>query len=396
MPMPKGAPPSAEDALQKALEIGRDCSVQRRLQKIIEEAPITVANQTTFSRMEKAAVRFGKLVGYVSACTVEYLYSHSDDEFHFLEWNPCLQVEHPTTEMVTSLSTPLEVFIPSPTHRAVTISPTDNRQYLMKLLETPAFEDNTITTRWLDELVSNKLATERPDTFLAVVCGAVAKAHAASQTGRSVDIIEVSNAEVNNFSTKHAITLQEPRQQRILELLERVDEDLCCEHFPIKDFDSWTIENPELEESKHIRYEYNSFTERLIIKCIVCKASLERGQVSAKNILKTVFPVDFIYQGKRYKFTATRSSADSYHRFINSSKCSVGVRALSDSGLLIMLSGRSYNVYWKEEDVGATHVSVDSKTCLSGRENDPTQLQTSFLETLVEFLVENRDHVKKG
>ncbi|KAG0644556.1 acetyl-CoA carboxylase [Tuber brumale] len=364
---------------------GRDCSVQRRHQKIIEEAPVTLANQTTFSRMEKAALRLGKIVGYVSAGTVEYLYSHSDDKFYFLQLNPRLQVEHPTTEMFGHIFAYGENRSASRKHMVVALKEFSIRgdfrttvEYLIKLLKTPAFEDNTITTGWLDELVSNKLTTERPDTFLAVVCGAVTKAHAASASGRSADIIEVSNAEVNNFSMKHAITLREPRQPRIL------------------DFHSWTIENPELKGNKHIRYEYNSFTELLIIKCIECKASLERGQVPAKNILLTVFPVDFIYQGKRYRFTATRSSADSYHRFINGSKCSVGVRALSDGGLLILLSGCSYNIYWKEEDVGATRVSVDSKICLSGRENDPTQLQTPSPEMLVKFLVENGEHVKKG
>ena len=50
---------------------GRDCSVQRRHQKIIEEAPVTIAKQDTFSEMERAAVRLAKLVGYVSAGTVE-------------------------------------------------------------------------------------------------------------------------------------------------------------------------------------------------------------------------------------------------------------------------------------------------------------------------------------
>lgn len=83
---------------------GRDCSVQRRHQKIIEEAPVTIASQETFAEMEKAAVRLGKLVGYVSAGTVEYLYSHDDDKFYFLELNPRLQVEHPTTEMVTGVN----------------------------------------------------------------------------------------------------------------------------------------------------------------------------------------------------------------------------------------------------------------------------------------------------
>ncbi|PUU73917.1 acetyl-CoA carboxylase [Tuber borchii] len=147
----KGCTHLAEDALQKALEIGfsvmikasesgggkgirkvqlladkygnnislfgRNCSVHRRHQKIIEEAPVTVANQTTFSRIEKAAVRLGKLVRYVSASSIEYLYSHSDDKFYFLELNPSLQVEHPTTEMVTSLSAPLEIVGTKPPQR---------------------------------------------------------------------------------------------------------------------------------------------------------------------------------------------------------------------------------------------------------------------------------------
>lgn len=410
---------------------GRDCSVQRRHQKIIEEAPVTVANPATFNAMERAAVRLGKLVGYVSAGTVEYLYSHSEDKFYFLELNPRLQVEHPTTEMVTGVDLPaaqLQIAMGIPLHRirdirlmygvdpastgeidfdfskenshltqrkpapkghttACRITSEDpgegfkpssgmmhelnfrsssnvwgyfsvgtaggihsfsdsqfghifaygeNRgasrkhmvvalkelsirgdfrttvEYLIKLLETPAFEDNTITTGWLDELITNKLTAERPDTMLAVVCGAVTKAHVASEA--------------------------------------------CMAEY---------------------------------------KVSLERGQVPAKDILKTVFPVDFIYEGKRFKFTATRSSSDSYHLFSNGSKCSVGVRALSDGGLLILLSGRSHNVYWKEE-VGATRVSVDNMTCLLEQENDPTQLRTPSPGKLVKFLVENGEHVKKG
>ncbi|KAI5787034.1 acetyl-CoA carboxylase-like protein [Peziza echinospora] len=410
---------------------GRDCSVQRRHQKIIEEAPVTVAKPETFHEMERAAVRLGKLVGYVSAGTVEYLYSHAEDKFFFLELNPRLQVEHPTTEMVTGVNLPaaqLQIAMGIPLHRirdirllygtdpnstaeidfdfskeestqsqrrpvpkghttACRITSEDpgegfkpsggmmhelnfrsssnvwgyfsvgtaggihsfsdsqfghifaygeNRsasrkhmvvalkelsirgdfrttvEYLIKLLETPAFEDNTITTGWLDELISKNLTAERPDPTLAVVCGAVTKAHIASEACLS---------------------------------------------------------------------EYRN--------------SLEKGQVPAKDILKTVFPIDFIYDGVRYKFTATRSSLDSYHIFINGSKCSIGVRALTDGGLLILLDGKSHNAYWKEE-VGATRLSVDGKTCLLEQENDPTQLRTPSPGKLVKFLVENGEHVKKG
>lgn len=410
---------------------GRDCSVQRRHQKIIEEAPVTIASPETFENMEKAAVSLGRLVGYVSAGTVEYLYSHADDKFYFLELNPRLQVEHPTTEMVTGVNLPatqLQVAMGLPLHRirdirllygadvnlsneidfsfssdsskslqrrprprghttACRITSEDpgegfkpssgtmhelnfrsssnvwgyfsvssassihsfsdsqfghifaygeNRaasrkhmivalkelsirgdfrttvEYLIKLLETPAFEDNTITTGWLDELISKKLTAERPDPMIAVVCGAVTRAHIASDT--------------------------------------------CMTEY---------------------------------------KTSLEKGQVPSKDMLKTVFPIDFIYEGQRYKFTATRSSLDSYTLFINGSRCSVGVRALADGGLLVLLGGKSHSIYWKEE-VGATRVSVDGKTCLLEQENDPTQLRTPSPGKLVKYSVENGEHIKKG
>ena len=410
---------------------GRDCSVQRRHQKIIEEAPVTVAGGKTFQLMEKAAVSLGKLVGYVSAGTVEYLYSHSDDKFYFLELNPRLQVEHPTTEMVSGVNIPaaqLLVAMGLPLHRirdirllfgaephtsteidfsfeksdsalqqrrpqpkghctACRITSEDpgegfkpssgtmhelnfrsssnvwgyfsvgaassihnfsdsqfghifaygeNRQasrkhmvvalkelsirgdfrttveYLVKLLETPAFEENTITTGWLDELISKRLTAERPDPIIAVICGAVTKSHVASES--------------------------------------------CM-------------------------LEY--------------KQGLEKGQVPSKDILRTVFPIEFIYEGMKYKFTATRSSNDTYTLFINGSKTLVGIRPLSDGGLLVLLGGRSHSVYWSEE-IGAVRMSVDGKTCLLEQENDPTQLRTPSPGKLVRFSVENGEHVKKG
>jgi acetyl-CoA carboxylase / biotin carboxylase 1 len=54
-------------------------------------------------------------------------------------------------------------------------------EYLIKLLETPAFEENTITSGWLDQLISNKLTAERPDTMLAVISGVVNQPHLASE-----------------------------------------------------------------------------------------------------------------------------------------------------------------------------------------------------------------------
>ncbi|EDR14651.1 ACC1, acetyl-CoA carboxylase, cytosolic [Laccaria bicolor S238N-H82] len=409
---------------------GRDCSVQRRHQKIIEEAPVTIAKEETFEQMERAAVRLSKLVGYVSAGTVEYLYSHADDSFYFLELNPRLQVEHPTTEMVSGVNLPaaqLQVAMGLPLHRIrdirqlygvapgsseidfEMIRPDANQlqrkprpkghvvavritaenpdagfkpssgslqelnfrsstnvwgyfsvstagglhefadsqfghifaygedrsesrknmivalkelsirgdfrttvEYLIKLLELEAFKENTITTGWLDSLISSKLTAERPDATLAVVCGAVTKAYLAS--------------------------------------------DAC-----------WT--------------EY--------------KRVLEKGQVPGRDVLKTVFGVDFIYENTRYSFTAARSSSTVWTLYLNGGRTMVGARPLADGGLLVLLDGRSHSIYWREE-VGALRLMVDAKTCLIEQENDPTQLRSPSPGKLVRFFVDSGDHVNAG
>ncbi|CCM00738.1 uncharacterized protein FIBRA_02778 [Fibroporia radiculosa] len=410
---------------------GRDCSVQRRHQKIIEEAPVTIAKQDIFEQMERAAVRLAKLVGYVSAGTVEYLYSHAEDVFHFLELNPRLQVEHPTTEMVSGVNLPaaqLQVAMGVPLHRirhirqlygvapngtseidfdmvdpdasklqrkprpkghvvAVRITAenpdagfkpssgslqelnfrsstnvwgyfsvgsagglhefADSQfghifaygedrgesrknmvvalkelsirgdfrttvEYLIKLLELQAFQENTITTGWLDSLISDKLTAERPDATLAVICGAVTKAHLASDA-------------------------------------------------------SWG--------------EY--------------KRVLDKGQVPSRDVLKTVFGIDFIYDNVRYSFTATRSSLTTWTLYLNGGRTMVGARPLADGGLLVLLDGKSHSIYWREE-VGSLRLMVDAKTCLIEQENDPTQLRSPSPGKLVRLLVESGDHINAG
>jgi acetyl-CoA carboxylase biotin carboxylase subunit len=81
----------------------RECSIQRRHQKVIEEAPSPINSEELRRQMGECAVLVAKAVNYVGAGTVEFLVSDLDRSFYFLEMNTRLQVEHPVTELVTGI-----------------------------------------------------------------------------------------------------------------------------------------------------------------------------------------------------------------------------------------------------------------------------------------------------
>lgn len=91
------------DQYGNVIQLGeRDCSIQRRHQKLLEEAPSLALNQALRNKMGDAAVRAAKAVNYKGVGTIEFLLD-ADNEFYFIEMNTRVQVEHPVTEMVTGI-----------------------------------------------------------------------------------------------------------------------------------------------------------------------------------------------------------------------------------------------------------------------------------------------------
>lgn len=416
---------------------GRDCSVQRRHQKIIEEAPAAVADIRIFDEMERAAVRLGKLVGYVSTGTIEYLYNETDGSFQFLELNPRLQVEHPCSEMVTGVNLPAAQlaiamglplyqissirtlygfskfgkdvidfnkvkigctseelgagFIEKPTPAGhviacritaenpdegfkpssgtveelifrssldvwgyFSVSPSGSLheyadsqfghcfawgetreharramvmalkelsirgdfrttvEYLIKLLETERFRINGYNTEWLDGLILDKMQAERPDTMVAVTCGAI-----------------------------HIVDVEIEKR---------------------------------LAEFAH---------------------SLSRGQVLPRELTEQSADLSIIYDHNKYDVTAARLSPARYSLVLNGQFIEVDLHRLSDGGSLVRLNGESVVVYMKEE-VERYRLVVGGRTCIFDKENDPTLMRTVSAGKLIRYLVDDGGHVNKG
>ncbi|XP_012671358.2 acetyl-CoA carboxylase isoform X2 [Clupea harengus] len=402
---------------------GRDCSIQRRHQKIIEEAPATIAASSTFEHMERYAVQLAKMVGYVSAGTVEYLFS-DDGSFHFLELNPRLQVEHPCTEMIADVNLPaaqLQIGMGIPLHRIKDIR--------VLYGECPwgdsviNFDAPVFVPSPRGHVIAARITSENPDEGFKPSSGTVQELNFRSSknvwgyfsVGATGDLHEFADSQFG-----HCFSWGENREEAISnmvvalkELSIRGDFRTTVEYL-IKLLETESFRNNDIDTGwlDHLISEKVQAERPDTMLGVVCGSlhvadacfrksmadflhSLERGQVLPAASLLNFVEVDLIYEGVKYGLKVGRQSPTTYVIIMNGSDIEIDVHRLSDGGLLLSYNGSSYTTYMKEE-VDRYRITVGNKTCVFEKEKDPTVLRSPSAGKLLQYMVEDGGHICAG
>jgi len=400
----------------------RDCSIQRRHQKIIEEAPVNVADKNTVREMEAAAVRLAELVGYRSAGTVEYLYDNTG-KFYFLELNPRLQVEHPCTEMVSDVNLPaaqLMIAMGIPLHRIKSIR---------QMYSASQTEDSIIDFPLLSRqpqpkghVISARITSENPDEGFKPTSGTVQDLNFKSSKNVWGYFSVASSGSLHEYADSqfgHCFSWGETREQArenlvvaLKELSIRGDFRTIVEHLVMilekKEFrdnsfnTGWLdelIEAKEMAEKPDLKLTLICGALNLADQTIQTnfqsfKTSLDRGQTQPASLLKNTVDVDLIYKGQKYNVSATKTGPDVYWVEFNGTHKEVEAHQMSDGQLLLSIDGHSHTTYMHEEAEGY-RVVVGHQTVVFEKENDPSILRATSPGKLIKYLVMDGEHVTR-
>ncbi|KAM9281257.1 acetyl-CoA carboxylase 2 isoform 2-T2 [Morus bassanus] len=402
---------------------GRDCSIQRRHQKIIEEAPTTIAAPSVIEVMEQCAVRLAQMVGYVSTGTVEYLYSE-DGSFHFLELNPRLQVEHPCTEMIADVNLPaaqLQIAMGIPLHRIKDI----------RLLygespwgDTPiCFHSPTNTPVPRGHVIAARITSENPEEGFKPSSGTVQELNFRSSKNVWGYFSVAAAGGLHEFADSqfgHCFSWGENREEAISnmvvalkELSIRGDFRTTVEYL-IKLLETESFQNNEIDTGwlDHLIAEKVQAEKPDTMLGVVCGAlnvadaafrtcmtdflhSLERGQVLPAASLLNIVDVELIYEGVKYVLQVARQSLTTYVIIMNRTHIEIDVHRLNDGGLLLSYDGNSYTTYMKEE-IDRYRITIGNKTCDFEKEKDPTVLRSPSAGKLLQYTVDDGGHVAEG
>jgi acetyl-CoA carboxylase / biotin carboxylase 1 len=371
---------------------GRDCSTQRRFQKIFEEGPPTIAKPLTFREMEKAAQRLTQSIGYIGAGTVEYLYNAETDKYFFLELNPRLQVEHPVTEGITGVNLPA-------TQLQVAMGiPLCNLPEIRKLYGRDPYGKDYIDFIEEDRLpldshvIAARITAENPDEGFKPTSGSIDRIKFQSTSnvwgyfsvGANGGIHEFADSQFGHLFAKGA-TREQARKSLILALKEievrgdiRTTVEYLVQLLETKDFIDNTIDTSWLDGLIRERSVKKTIEPQLVVvSAAVHKAfqhvkeateevieSFRKGQVSVAGIPSiNDFEIEVAYQDTKYNFVVQRTAEDIYRFTLGGNIIDVEVTQAADGSLLANFGGENHRIFGMDEPLGLRLV-LDGNTIL--------------------------------
>jgi acetyl-CoA carboxylase / biotin carboxylase 1 len=431
---------------------GRDCSVQRRHQKIIEEGPPVAANPEVWTQMEKAAVSLAKAVHYSNAGTVEYLYSESNAKFYFLELNPRLQVEHPVTEMITRVNLPaaqLQVAMGIPLCNIPEIRELYGRN---RFEEDPKAEsskidfENTARVSPNGHCIAVRITAENAEAGFKPTSGGIQELNFRSTPNVWGYFSMDSSGSIHEFADSQFGHLfangsdrEQARRNMVLALKELsirgdisttvdyISKLIELEAFVANNIDTGWLDSiikdnvngmgtaegflqkhrtsvniKSLSDHMYVvlgatisAYDLCSVGEKRFLEL------LDKGQLPPRSLLKMKQDIELILSGVKYKLCCTRNGPNSFFISVagdDSNAVATSARMLSDGGYLIDIGGSSHVAYLTSKADAATgmRMNVGGKNVVFSPDYDPTTLRTDVAGKLVKKLKADGDRVKKG
>ncbi|CAD6185016.1 unnamed protein product [Caenorhabditis auriculariae] len=402
----------------------RDCSIQRRCQKIIEEAPASVAPEATLRSMQADAVRIAQLVGYESAGTVEYMYLPDENRYFFLELNPRLQVEHPCTEMIAKqLNIPavqVQIAMGLPLHRITDI------RLLFSLprngMET--LPDDVILTKTDYSVIAARITSEDPDDSFRPSTGSVEQLNFRSSQDVWGYFSVSSGSKVHEFADSqfgHLFARGRTRHEAISAMLIALKElelratfasqvsylvDLLMEpDFTNNRFNTQWLDNRIAQKVKQ-KVDL-PMSEIIAISAAVIgharvtsvfnnfKNAIERGQVLPPTDLTETFLFDLVKDLKIYRVTVTRSAPLTFVVSLNSVTTTVEIVLLGNGGLLVT-HGENVFQCGLEETNETFKVAIGRSIIVFEKDNDPSILKSPYTGKLLSYKKDNNEWMEMG
>ena len=415
---------------------GRDCSVQRRHQKIIEEGPITAAPPEVRRELEEGACRLLAAIGYRGAGTVEFLYSPASNEYSFLEVNPRLQVEHPVSEMISGVCIPacqLLVAMGVPLHRI----PGVRRLYGADPAGAGPLDLGAAKRAPLCHCVAARITVEDPAEGFKPTTGSIEVLNFSPSLGNAPAGVDGyfsigPMGQVHPYADSqigHVFVSGTTRDSARLRLASAL-EDLTIHGETKHNVDALKdiLTSPEFAGDAHhtgwldgLIAENRLFATPIdpqlaVVAGAVVKAIdrfyamqrdlhsyLLRGVVPSPDMTHfSEHPLELIYAGERYAAlvrmggpTALRHCGSTVDIEINRSHVEVEVVEMCDEAISLQMNGRRHILYHKQKAQGL-HVQVDKQHCFFPEDVDPTALKASSACKVVGWLVPDGALVRPG